>query len=218
MVDGSDISSEAEKLLQESGTSFLTVKPDGLAVKSTMPLLLAGRKRYSGLDGIRKFLSESNTDDAKSDARITRTLAVLRELGISRDMSSFQHRLKLQKVIYLLQQYGLQTRWGFNWYLRGPYSPELAHALYESQREEVHNFQLGDRDRKSIETLEKYVDVAKSTPSELEAASAILYIRRAKNGLIRSISDLASEVIEQKPHLSPVLVRKLAKKLCPDLD
>ncbi|WP_048174014.1 hypothetical protein [Methanosarcina siciliae] len=46
------------------------------------------------------------------------------------DMSEFNNRLKFQKIIYLLQSSGLSLGYAFNWYVRGPYSPDLAQSLF----------------------------------------------------------------------------------------
>jgi uncharacterized protein YwgA len=46
-------------------------------------------------------------------------------------MSSFDARLIFQKTVYLLQAFGLYLGFDFSWYLRGPYSPMLAHYGYE---------------------------------------------------------------------------------------
>ena len=42
----------------------------------------------------------------------------------------FDNRLILQKTIYLLQAFGLNVGYSFNWYLRGPYSPDLSRTTY----------------------------------------------------------------------------------------
>lgn len=47
-------------------------------------------------------------------------------LGLSIDMDDFESRLILQKSIYLLQEFGLDLGYRYNWYLRGPYSSSLA--------------------------------------------------------------------------------------------
>jgi uncharacterized protein YwgA len=41
-------------------------------------------------------------------------------------MQTFNDRLLLQKRVYLMQVFGLFIGYRFNWYLRGPYSKELA--------------------------------------------------------------------------------------------
>jgi len=45
--------------------------------------------------------------------------------------SSFDMRLIFQKTVYLMQAFGLYLGFDFSWYLRGPYSPMLAHFGYE---------------------------------------------------------------------------------------
>lgn len=42
------------------------------------------------------------------------------------NMLGFDNRLKLQKFVYLLQEYGVNLGYSFSLYLRGPYSPEVA--------------------------------------------------------------------------------------------
>ena len=48
------------------------------------------------------------------------------------DMSTFSSRLKYQRIVYLLQSLTeLSLGYGYIWYVKGPYSPELAQALYK---------------------------------------------------------------------------------------
>lgn len=50
---------------------------------------------------------------------------ILKKIYTSFDMASFDNRLKLQKIIYLVQAYGINLGYTFNLYVYGPYSPEL---------------------------------------------------------------------------------------------
>jgi hypothetical protein len=62
---------------------------------------------------------------------------VAREFQLKRD--SFDERLKLQKVVYLLQAFGVQLGYGFGWYKYGPYSQDLvsdAYAVLGSRKSE----------------------------------------------------------------------------------
>lgn len=62
---------------------------------------------------------------------------VLNILGCDRpDMSEFDTRLKFQKIIYLLQSSGLSLGYGYNWYVRGPYSPYLTQSLFKIYEDE----------------------------------------------------------------------------------
>ncbi len=49
---------------------------------------------------------------------------LLRRVG-DYNLQTFGDRLILQKTVYLLQAFGIYLGYQFNWYLRGPYSPQL---------------------------------------------------------------------------------------------
>ena len=53
---------------------------------------------------------------------------VAKKFGLKRD--TFKERLKLQKVVYLLQASGIQLGYGFGWYKYGPYSQDLVNDAY----------------------------------------------------------------------------------------
>ena len=57
------------------------------------------------------------------------TANVLRRLGYGR-VGTFEERLKSQKCQYFAQSIGISPSYSFNLYLKGPYSPDLAHDLY----------------------------------------------------------------------------------------
>jgi len=49
-------------------------------------------------------------------------------------MDTFQQRMFNQKAVFILSRIGIpDLDYPFNWYVRGPYSPELTFDLYESQ-------------------------------------------------------------------------------------
>jgi uncharacterized protein YwgA len=46
-------------------------------------------------------------------------------------IEDFEDRVRTQKTIYLLQVLGIDLRFRFSWYLRGPFSRSLSHAVYQ---------------------------------------------------------------------------------------
>ena len=50
--------------------------------------------------------------------------------GGSVSTADFRHRLIVQKLVYLLQSFGIDLDYRFRWYLYGPYSTELAKDAY----------------------------------------------------------------------------------------
>lgn len=55
---------------------------------------------------------------------------VFREMDIRKN--TFDEWLISQKKIYLLQSLGTDLGYNFNWYLRGPYSPNLTNYVFEN--------------------------------------------------------------------------------------
>ena len=52
-------------------------------------------------------------------------------------VDTFVQRLKSQKIQYLAQLFGVSPVYVFNLYLRGPYSPDLAHDLYQLKERNI---------------------------------------------------------------------------------
>lgn len=81
---------------------------------------------------------------------------VLNELQLDSSISTINDRITLQKVVCLAQEAGLQLGYGFNWYVRGPYSPSLASDYYqlagseEAAQAEAGRFHLTDAAKAAI--------------------------------------------------------------------
>jgi uncharacterized protein YwgA len=57
--------------------------------------------------------------------------ASLSELGINPKMETFSERKRVQKTVYLLDKvFGMNFGYSYNWYLHGPYSPEVADIIF----------------------------------------------------------------------------------------
>ena len=60
--------------------------------------------------------------------RIPKLLACLNVLGLDK-LDSFVVRKKIQNIVYLLQEFGLDLGYKFNWYLHGPCSADLTQTI-----------------------------------------------------------------------------------------
>lgn len=49
-------------------------------------------------------------------------------------MKTFEGRLRLQKIIYMVEAFGVYLGYDFSWYLRGPYCTRLARAGFELEQ------------------------------------------------------------------------------------
>jgi uncharacterized protein YwgA len=65
-------------------------------------------------------------------SRRSRLFASLRALGINPKMDTFAERKKVQKLTYLLDKvFDMNFKFSYNWYLHGPYSPEVTTTLFD---------------------------------------------------------------------------------------
>nr|MBN2277409.1 hypothetical protein [candidate division Zixibacteria bacterium] len=122
-------------------------------------------------------------------------------------IDSFSDRLFLQKVIYLLQLFGIDFRLRYDWYLRGPYSKELTSLAYEidSRKNEylemTKNAELRDD---VLERIVKLENVLQKRPQSLDGArwlellSSIHYLKHISSSNPASVtSDNIEEILKK---------------------
>ena len=84
-------------------------------------------------------------------------------LGLPFRIDSFEDRLILQKVVYLIQTIGVNLGYYFQWYLHGPYSPSLTQDAYAISAElasginESKNWKLGSESENRLQRLKDLV-------------------------------------------------------------
>lgn len=64
------------------------------------------------------------------DSRLPGVYLLMEQLGEFK-REEFDDRLLIQKSVYLMQLMGIDLRFRYSWYLRGPFSKGLSHAVYE---------------------------------------------------------------------------------------
>ena len=143
------------------------------------------------------------------DARLETLQLVLAELGIDPEIETIDQRVIFQKAIYLAQAGGVPLRYRYNWYVMGPYSPNLTKDYYEfhaqqgEARQNQESFVLKEQFAKILRNLRPTMTIPGDVPlrqSEwLELLSSIHYLR------IRTQMDPEStrrRLDEAKPHVS----------------
>jgi uncharacterized protein YwgA len=111
-------------------------------------------------------------------------------------LTSFDHRLIFQKTIYLLQAFGLYLGFTFSWYIRGPYSPLLAHYGYILARTKgkipLVRF-VKAKSEKRFEEFLKFLGSRKNDAEWLEILASIhllkkLYPNKSKRAILQLVS------------------------------
>lgn len=121
--------------------------------------------------------------------------------GKELDMKEYENRLRLQKIVYLLQTAGLKLGdYQFYWYIRGPYSPALTKYIFESLERpaETHkNAGQGTTEKKVVETLKAALKDELRDVKKLELLGSLVFIRNDEN--IRDKTELLERMYSRKP-------------------
>jgi len=133
---------------------------------------------------------------------------ILNLLGIeSIDMDNFDNRLKYQKLIYLVQNSGLSLGYGYNWYVRGPYSPPLTQDLFEIDKNNQ-IFESGKRlDLQNEQEIVKRIETIKDLLGKniensefLEVLASLIYLK--KSSARSDCASLQKRLLALKPRLN----------------
>ena len=94
--------------------------------------------------------------------------------------NDFDRRLIIQKTIYLLQAFGLNIGYRYSWYLRGPYSPELAHTAYAvaEKFDTKLAVQVDGQENERFREFLRFIDNKKNDHYCLEAIASIHFLAK----------------------------------------
>jgi hypothetical protein len=118
------------------------------------------------------------------------------------NMDSFNSRIKLQKLIYILKSEGINFNYDFTWYIYGPYSSALTRDGYSFVKDKDTNY-FPDRDEQNIITKMKKARTVLDDTNKAELIASFLYLKE-KYG----INTLAQEQLKiRKPYFSSDIQR-----------
>lgn len=116
--------------------------------------------------------------------RLAGIYLIMREFG-GFNIDDLEKRVILQKTIYLTQILGLDLRFRFNWYIHGPYSPDLTTCAFELNEDNEAKDQFKELPiridvKKRIEILKDWLKARPTDlkiPKWLELISSIHYVK-----------------------------------------
>lgn len=139
------------------------------------------------------------------------TGGILKRFYTSFDIGTFSNRIKLQKIVYLIQANGINLGYSFSWYLHGPYSPDLTKDAYQigdfSKVKEV-RFENPEIEAK-FNDIKSKIGSHKNDDFWLEASASIhllkkLYPMKTKEQIINDIQNKCLEFNNKKADIETV--------------
>ena len=142
-------------------------------------------------------------------------------LGLALRLDSFQDRMALQKMIYLCQQAGVHLGYRYNWYLRGPYSPDLTRDAFDlkAKRESGFDDTTGwNLDEASLQKLKVLRPLWEARPESerprwLELLASVLFLKRSYDGRSKDVTGLKEILERNDKHFTELDIRYAMKEL-----
>lgn len=121
---------------------------------------------------------------------------------------SFDLRLVLQKCVYLMECFGVDLGYRYNWYIRGPYCPDLTEDAFEiinnqdALAEYCKNWSLTDKSKLVINKMKQWIEENKPEQLEqkdwLELLASLHYINHNKYLQNKNKDSVINHLLEVK--------------------
>jgi uncharacterized protein YwgA len=133
--------------------------------------------------------------------------ASLKEVGISPKMETFSERKRVQKMVYLLDKvFHLNFGYSYNWYLYGPYSPELTRIIFdviEKEHEDIAEpIELSREDKEKIRRLKLFLNDDIESNDTLELLVSLHYLLKCWPKSDSKVEDAVDFLKSKKPYFS----------------
>jgi uncharacterized protein YwgA len=123
-------------------------------------------------------------------------------------LTDFDYRIKLQKLIYILQSEGIPFDYDFTWYIYGPYSPQLARDGYAFMKEDIseYNYNPEPTEQNIVERIKKAQGIFDDA-DKAEIIASLHYLKQR----CKAESQAQEELRTRKPRFSLEKIQQAAK-------
>lgn len=138
-----------------------------------------------------------------------RILAIFKEVMNRKiDMNNFKDRLILQKMTYLIKKFDKSVNYEFNWYVRGPYSSDVAEDAYNAWKIPLPDITPEDnRIAQNIKTIQSN----KLNEKDFELFASVYYLLDERN--TAEDNEIVFTVLSTKPWFTKEEVFDAIKKI-----
>ena len=128
----------------------------------------------------------------------------LKNLGMDTNLGTFAERVRVQKVVYMLKQFGADLGFGFTWYLRGPYSPSLTKTLFNPTGEEDQSLrQLNTKELEVVNAMRNFLGSDFYSAERMELMASLVYlIKHGPENDLQTKAKIIRFLREEKPQYS----------------
>lgn len=117
----------------------------------------------------------------------------------------FSKRMKMQKLIYLLQEAGISIGdYNFHWYKHGPYSQQLQNDILKTNGDSSNDIRYSETAIIIVNKLKSILNSGSSYSDDVwaECLASLQYLRSTVCSNDASDEEIVEKLQERKPHLN----------------
>jgi hypothetical protein len=128
--------------------------------------------------------------------------AFLKALGFSEELGTFEGRLRIQKSVYLLREFGIDLGFRHHWYIHGPYSPGLTRELFSRAQPSGAPRALTDEELRAVNEMRNFLGEDLYSADALELIVSLIFLIRYGPPDYDSKQKIVTFLDAAKPHFS----------------
>ena len=117
----------------------------------------------------------------------------------------FSKRMKMQKLIYLLQEAGIIIGdYNFYWYKHGPYSQQLQNDILSTNTSKLYHINYSENANRIVSSIRNIINESNEYPTDVwaECLASLQYLRTNIFSINSSDDEIFRELKKRKPHLN----------------
>jgi len=129
-------------------------------------------------------------------------------LGVEPRLETISDRIKVQKLVYLAEVFGMNTGFSFTWYTYGPYSPTLTKVMFDGTNGKSSNLASSSKDQKKIDEMKKFLGEDINYSEKLELIASLHYVLAVAKKAGATENEALDLFYDEKQHFTETQVKK----------
>lgn len=134
-------------------------------------------------------------------------------LGVEPRLEHISDRIKLQKLVYLAEVFGVDAGFTFTWYVHGPYSPDLTKVAFEEVSGRSSGITESQTNIKKMQKLKEFLGQDIESSDKLELVASLHYVLAIAKKTGSSEKEALDLFYDEKPHFPEKQVKEYLPKV-----
>ena len=143
----------------------------------------------------------------------TDILNLFESLEQNLSVDTFSARKQLQKLVYLAEVFRIDMGFKFNWYIHGPYSPDLTRVMFDKEKGKSVKIKDMSNLESNVSKLKNFLGDDINSSDRLELIASVHYVSSIVADPISEKTDILNTIYDEKPQFSKIDVEQCYERV-----